>query len=232
MSSALARAAVSWSGGKDGCLAWLRARESGLGVATFFTMCEPGGASLSHGLPRAWLARQAAACGVDWRAVDVPREPGGYAAAFGATLAALRAADHTHAVFGDIDLAAHRDWIAPRVEAAGLVPVFPLWGGARAALAAEAIGRGIRARIVAVDLGRAPAWLCGADYGEALRAGLPAGVCPCGEDGEFHTAVTWAPGMSEAVPIVDAGVAVGDAPPPLAPTRIARLVLAPQAGPR
>jgi diphthamide synthase (EF-2-diphthine--ammonia ligase) len=221
-----ARAALSWSGGKDGCLAWLRAREAGLPVATFFTMCEADGASLSHALPRGWLARQVAACGVAWRAVDVPRAPGAYAAAFDATLAALRADGHTHAVFGDIDLAAHRDWIAPRAEAAGLVPVFPLWGGARAALAAEVVARGIRARIVAVDLGRAPASLCGADYGEALAAGLPAGVCPCGEDGEFHTAVTFAPGMAAPVPLPDRGVVVEPSAPPLAPTRIARLVLA------
>lgn len=219
------RAAVSWSGGKDGCLAWLRAREAGLAAPTFFTMCEPGGSSLSHGLPRAWLARQAAAFGVDWRPVDVPRRPGGYAEAFDAALAALRADGHTHAVFGDIDLVAHRDWIAPRVEAAGLVPVFPLWGEARAALAAETVARGIRARIVAVDLGRAPEALCGRDYAEALSAGLPEGVCPCGEDGEFHTAVTDAPGMAAPVPLPDRGIVVEASSPPLAPTRIARLVL-------
>lgn len=226
-----ARAALSWSGGKDGCLAWLRARESGLDVSTFFTMCEADGDSLSHALPRAWLARQVAAFGVAWRAVDVPREAGGYAAAFGAALSALRADGHTHAVFGDIDLAAHRDWIVPRVEAAGLVPVFPLWGAPRAGLAAEAVARGIRARIVAVDLGRAPASLCGADYGEALRAGLPEGVCPCGEDGEFHTAVTFAPGMVAAVPLADLGVVVRASAPPLAPTRIARLAYAPDGAP-
>jgi diphthine-ammonia ligase len=223
-----ARAALAWSGGKDSCLAWLRARESGLPVTTFFTMCEAGGASLSHALPRAWLARQVAACGVAWRPVDVPRTAGGYADAFDAELVSLREQGHTHAVFGDIDLDAHRDWISPRVEAAGLVPVFPLWGGARAALAAETVDRGIRARIVAVDLGRAPATLCGVDYGEALRAGLLAGVCPCGEAGEFHTAVTFAPGMSETVPLLERGVVVEPSSPPLAPTRIARLVLAPQ----
>ena len=221
------RAAVSWSGGKDGCLAWLRVREAGLAAPTFFTMCEPGGSSLSHALPRAWLARQAAAFGVDWRPVDVPRRPAGYAEAFDAALIALRADGHTHAVFGDIDLVAHRDWIAPRVEAAGLVPVFPLWGEARAALAAETVARGIRARIVAVDLGRAPEALCGRDYAEALAAGLPEGVCPCGEDGEFHTAVTDAPGMATAVPLPDRGIVVEASSPPLAPTRIARLVLDP-----
>ena len=223
------RAALSWSAGKDGCLAWLRAREQGIEVGTFVTMCDGEGPSLSHALPREWLARQVAACGVAWRAVDVYRgndrgSPGGYAAAFDRTLAELRREGHTHMVFGDIDLAAHRDWIAPRCEAAGLVPLFPLWGENRAALAQEVMDRGIQARLVAVDTGRLDAAFCGETYDAALLARLPPGVCPCGEDGEFHTAVTFAPGMLHAVPLPDHGVQVVASAPPLSPTRIARLV--------
>lgn len=220
------RTAMSWSAGKDGCLAWLRAREQGLAVGTFVTMCEAAGPSLSHALPREWLARQVAACGVAWRAVDVPRgSPGGYAAAFDRALAELRRDGHLQMVFGDIDLAAHRDWIAPRCEAAGLVPLFPLWRESRAALAEEVIARGIQARLVAVDTGRLAAEFCGAAYDRALLSRLPAGVCPCGEEGEFHTAVTYAPGMSHAVPLQDRGIEVVDSALPLSPTRIARLVL-------
>ena len=219
------RAALSWSAGKDGCLAWLRARERSIEVSTFVTMCDGEGPSLSHALPREWLARQVAACGVAWRAVDVQRgSPGGYAAAFERTLADLRRDGHTHLVFGDIDLAAHRDWIAPRCEAAGLVPLFPLWGERRAALAREVLARGIQARLVAVDTGRLDAAFCGESYDAALLARLPPGVCPCGEDGEFHTAVTDAPGMAHAVPLTDRGVEVAASLPPLSPTRIARLL--------
>lgn len=219
------RAALSWSAGKDGCLAWQRARAQGIDVSTFVTMCDGEGPSLSHALPREWLARQVAAFGVAWRAVDVHRgSPGGYAAAFDRTLAVLRRDGHTHMVFGDIDLAAHRDWIAPRCEAAGLVPLFPLWGESRAALAHEVIARGIQARLVAVDTGRLDAAFCGAVYDAALLARLPPGVCPCGEDGEFHTAVTFAPGMMRAVPLTDCGVQVVASAAPLSPTRIARLV--------
>jgi diphthine-ammonia ligase len=226
---AMPRAALSWSAGKDGCLAWLRVREQGIDVSTFVTMCEGegdgGGPSLSHALPRAWLARQVAACAVAWRAVDVHRgSPGAYAEVFGRTLADLRRDGHTHMVFGDIDLAAHRNWIAPRCEAAGLVPLFPLWGEGRAALAREVIARGIQARLVAVDTASLDAAFCGAAYDAALLARLPAAVCPCGEDGEFHTAVTFAPGMAHAVPLPAHRVQVVASAPPLAPTRIARLV--------
>lgn len=222
------RIALSWSAGKDGCLVWLRLRDQGLAVRTFVTMCEEaGGASLSHALPRAWLQAQVAACGVAWCAVDVPRSsPKSYAAAFDAALAELRQGGHTHVAFGDIDLAAHRDWIAPRCEAAGLVPLFPLWGERRSAVADEVIARSIQARIVALDTGRLDARFCGAAYDQTLLERLPADVCPCGEDGEFHTAVTFAPGMSHAVPLTDRGVELVDAQPPLAPTRIARLMFA------
>ena len=222
------RIALSWSAGKDGCLVWLRLRDRGLAVGTFVTMCDAAnGASLSHALPRAWLAAQVAACGVAWCAVDVPRSSAGdYAAAFDRALAALRRTGHTHMAFGDIDLAAHRDWIAPRCEAAGLVPLFPLWGESRTALAEEVIARGIEARLVALDMGRLDAGFCGAAYDRALLARLPTDVCPCGEDGEFHTAVTFAPGMSRKVALPDHGIEVVASEPPLAPTRIARLLFA------
>ena len=223
-SSTPPRAALSWRAGKDGCLAWLRVCEQGIDVSTFGTMCDGDGPSLSHALPREWLARQAAACGVTWRAVDVHRSsPGGYAADFDRTLAELHRDGHTHRVFGDFGLAAHRDWIAPRCEAAGLVPLFPLWGESRVALAQEVIARGIQARLVAVDPRRLDAAFCGAPCDAALLARLPLGVCSCGEEGEFYIAVGFAHGMLHAVPLLDRGVQVVASAPPLSPTRIARL---------
>ena len=101
-------------------------------------------------------------------------------------------------IFGDIDLQAHRDWLAPACERAGLVPLFPLWGESRAALARELVTRGVRARVVCVDTRWLDASFCGAPYDAAFLARLPAGVCPCGEDGEFHTFVTGGPGLRDA----------------------------------
>jgi uncharacterized protein (TIGR00290 family) len=188
------RAAISWSAGKDSMLALVLARSTGLRVDSYVTMCEPDGTSKSHALPPALVQAQVDALGGRWWPVRT--DGAGYAAAFAQTLQALRESGHTHMVFGDIDLQAHRDWLAPRCVDAGLLPVFPLWGRSRAELAAEVIRRGIRARLVCVD-GR---WLdssyAGAAYDEALLARLPAGVCPCGEGGEFHTFVWDGPGFS------------------------------------
>jgi len=46
--TAPARCAISWSAGKDSWLALRRAREQGLAVATFVTMCDKDGTSKSH----------------------------------------------------------------------------------------------------------------------------------------------------------------------------------------
>lgn len=192
----MTRAAISWSAGKDSCLALLRARDSGLQVTDFLTMCEADGRSKSHALAPDIIAAQVQGLGGQWWPVRVPDgDPGAYARCFDDALQRLRAAGCTHIVFGDIDLKAHRDWIEPRCVAAGLAPVFPLWGEARAALAREVLDRGIRARLVCVDSTKLDDGFCGRDYDAALLADLPDSVCPCGEDGEFHTVVHDAPGM-------------------------------------
>ena len=213
-----ARAAISWSAGKDSCLAWLLAREQGLDVRTFLTMCEPDGASKSHALDPALIEAQVRSIGGTWRAARVP--PGEYARVFDAELARLAADGHTHMVFGDIDLAAHRDWLEPACVRAGLTAVFPLWGMARAEVAQLILARGIRARIVCVDTRWLDASFCGRDYDAALLAQLPPGVCPCGEGGEFHTFVFDAPGFDHALPLVNGAQRIVQAQPPMPPVEL------------
>lgn len=219
----MTEAAISWSAGKDSCLALLRAREAGLDVRDYLTMLDPGGASKSHALPRAVVAAQVQALGGRWWPVEAG--PGEYAARFDEALRALHARGCRQMVFGDIDLQAHRDWLEPRCRDAGLEPVFPLWGGVRAGLAEEIVARGIRARLVVVDTGRLDASFCGAEYDAALLRRLPPGVCPCGEDGEFHTLVWDAPGFTAPLALEAGPVVLQPSQPPLAPTVLARLPL-------
>ena len=206
------KAAISWSAGKDSCLAWLRVREQGLRVPTFVTMCEADGISKSHALPPSVVAAQVAALGGEWHQVRV--EPGQYVKQFTAELVTLRDSGHTHMVFGDIDLIAHRDFLEPACNAAGLEAVFPLWNEARRAIAYEVIARGIRARLVSVDTRWLDESFAGAAYDHALLARLPSCVCPCGEGGEFHSFVWDAPGFAAPLAVEFAAPrAVGSMPP-------------------
>jgi len=208
--------AISWSAGKDSWLALMRAREQGLHVATFVTMCDADGTSKSHALAPELVAAQVRALGGTSLCVRVP--PGEYVARFDACLRELVACGHTHMIFGDIDLQAHRDWLAPACERAGIEPAFPLWGESRAALARELVTRGVQARVVCVDTRWLDASFCGARYDADFLARLPAGVCPCGEDGEFHTFVTGGPGFAQAVPVLDGAQRHVASQPPFGPT--------------
>jgi uncharacterized protein (TIGR00290 family) len=163
--------------------------------------------------------------------VSVRVATGEYATRFDAALRDLAAAGHTHMVFGDIDLQAHRDWLAPACERAGLVPLFPLWGESRDELARELVARGVRARIVCVDTRWLDASFCGVAYDADFLARLPAGVCPCGEDGEFHTFVTGGPGFAEALQVVEGPQRRVASQPPFTPTEFVFQVLWPGAPP-
>lgn len=114
------RAAVSWSGGKDSCLALLRASREGHECGTLLTMMDEEGPSKSHGLPAPLLQAQADAMDLAW--LPVASSLAGYRRAFGEALEGLRACGHTHMIFGDIDLQAHRDWLEPVCRQADLVP--------------------------------------------------------------------------------------------------------------
>jgi diphthine-ammonia ligase len=221
------RCAISWSAGKDCWLALTRAREQGLIVDTFVTMCDADGASKSHALPPELVDAQVRALGGVPVAVRVP--PGEYAARFDACLRELAAGDRTHMIFGDIDLQAHRDWLAPACERAGLVPLFPLWGESRAALARELVARGVQARVVCVDTRWLDESFCGAAYDADFLERLPAGVCPCGEDGEFHTFVTGGPGFAEQLQVVDGSQRRVASQPPFTPTEFVLQALWPGA---
>lgn len=218
MSAKPAKAAVSWSAGKDSCLAWRRAVARGLPVATFLTMMDDHGLSKSHALPEALVRAQVRAMGGDWWPAAVA--PGAYVAVFKDQLERLRATGHTHLVFGDIDLQAHRDFLEPLCAAHGLQPVFPLWGEPRAAVARAVIDAGICARLTCVDTRWLDASFCGADYDDALIGRLPPGVCPCGEGGEFHTFVFDAPGFGAPLRLRPAGQRRERSTPPLAPTEL------------
>src|SRR3546814_17161787 len=60
-------------------------------------------------------------------------------------------------------------------------------------LAREMIREGLRAALCCVDTQQLDASFAGHDFDAALLDDLPAGVDPCGENGEFHTCVSDGP---------------------------------------
>jgi uncharacterized protein (TIGR00290 family) len=192
-------AAVSWSGGKDCCLAMHRARAAGLEVRILLAMFdETGERTRSHAIPRAAMQAQAEALGLEL--VTPNASWAEYEATFVDALKTLRARGVTDVVFGDIDLAPHREWEEKVCAAASLEPHLPLWQEDRRALVEEIVDLGYRALVVCTD----DRWLgpgfCGRPYDRAFIQSLPEGVDACGENGEFHTFVTDGPLFRSPVP--------------------------------
>lgn len=196
-------AAISWSGGKDGWLALLRARAAGLDVRYALTMLDDSGArSRSHALPPDLLARQASALGLE--PVTARASWQTYESGLIAALQSLAGRGVTAMVFGDIDIASHRAFEEKVCAAAGLTAVLPLWQQDRIALVAEMFARGLEAIVVTTDDRFLDARYCGRRFDRAFVADLPAGVDACGENGEFHTFVTGGEGFAASLPVMQA----------------------------
>jgi uncharacterized protein (TIGR00290 family) len=175
-----------------------RAQQAGLDVSALLVMFEESGErSRSHAIPPSVIARQAASLGLElvtrnasWR---------DYERVFIDALKGFRADGYEVAVFGDIDLEAHREWEEKVCAAAGLSASLPLWQTDRMSLVREVLDTGFRARVVCVDgryLGDA---FCGREYDDSFLRDLPPGVDACGENGEFHTLVYDGPNFKTPV---------------------------------
>jgi len=91
--------------------------------------------------------------------------------------------------FADLFLEDIRTYREGRLTGAGREAMFPIWGRDTAELAREFIEAGFQAVLVCVDPTQLDPSFIGRQFDEALLADLPAGVDPCGENGEFHTFV-------------------------------------------
>jgi len=189
---------LSFSGGKDSVLALERLRTGGWDLrALLAAFVEDDGTLVMHGVPERLVALQAASLGVPLVPLRVPREAPNtvYEARFAAALEPFRAQGVRHVAFGDLflpDIKAYRDALMVRL---GFEPVYPLWHEDTRSLAERFVDSGYRGIAICADTARlAPEW-AGRELDASFFAGLPPGVDPCGENGEFHTFVYDGPGF-------------------------------------
>lgn len=194
--------ALSWSGGKDSSLALWTLRSEGVWPRALITTVTEEYERISmHGVRRELLAAQAEALGMPLVEVRIP--PGcvneTYAQRMADAFASAPLSTVQTVAFGDLFLEDVRAYREQRLSAAGRRGVFPLWQQDTTVLAHRFIEAGFRATLVCVDPRYLPASFAGRAYDEGLLADLPAGVDPCGENGEFHTFVHAGPIFSEPI---------------------------------
>jgi uncharacterized protein (TIGR00290 family) len=200
---------LSWSGGKDSAMALHALRQSPDFVpAGLLTTLTEGYDRISiHGVRRELLERQADAAdaaniaGLPLHPVWIPPDASNdvYEERMAAVLSGLRENGLRRVAFGDLFLEDIRAYRERLVGGLGLEAVFPVWGRDTAAFAREVIALGFAAVLVCVDTERLDPSFAGRAFDEALLADLPAGVDPCGENGEFHTFVHAGPVFSRPI---------------------------------
>jgi len=187
------RVLVSWSSGKDSASTLHQLQQSGeheiVGLLT--TLHSEFDRVAMHGTRSELLRAQSGAAQLPLWTIPLPWPCSNehYESAMRAAIERAQR-EHVEAIaFGDLYLADIRAYREQQLQGTGIQPMFPLWKRDTAALAHEMIAAGLKAKLVCLDPRHLPASFTGRDFDEALLADLPPTVDPCGENGEFHTAV-------------------------------------------
>jgi uncharacterized protein (TIGR00290 family) len=196
----------SWSGGKDSALALhaLLEQPEWEVVALLTTISSEYRRVSHHGIREELLEEQAAAIGLPldklWLPTgSVPCTNADYEALVGAKLAEYVDRDVLYVAHGDIFLADLRAYRERNLARLGMTGVFPIWGRDTRELVESFVAFGFRARLCCVEGAKLDGSFVGRPIDAALLRDLPAGIDPCGENGEYHSFVYDGPIFQQAV---------------------------------
>lgn len=193
---------LSWSGGKDSCLALGELLAGNMHVEALLTTVTQDFDRISmHGVRRILLERQATSLGVPLRQILISRGASNdeYETAMGAVFDEYAAQGLDTVAFGDLFLEEIRTYRERLLAKHAMKGIYPVWGRDTDKLIREFIGLGFKTAVVCVDPNKLDPSFAGRVIDDAFLADLPADVDPCGENGEFHTFVFDGPIFREPV---------------------------------
>jgi uncharacterized protein (TIGR00290 family) len=197
---------VSWSGGKDSCMALREIqRSSDLRVAALLTTITRDYDRISmHGVRRILLERQAVSLRVPLHQILISKGASNveYETRMGEAFAIYREREIDTVAFGDLFLEEIRAYREQLLTRHGMLGMYPVWKRDTLALIYEFINLGFKTAVVCVDPPRLDPSFLGRLIDEDFLSQLPPGVDPCGENGEFHTFVFDGPIFSDPVKFV------------------------------
>jgi len=194
---------MSWSGGKDSCLALYEIQKTlDHRVAALLTTVTRDDDRISmHGVRRVLLERQAASLGLQLHQVLITKGASNeeYETNLIEAVSAYRDQGIDSIVFGDLfleEIKTYRDQFLARHDLRG---IYPVWMRNTTEFIKEFINLGFKAVITCVNGDVLDPSFAGMIIDENFLSALPAHVDPCGENGEFHTFVFDGPSFSEPV---------------------------------
>ena len=195
----------SWSGGKDSCLACYKAMQKGYKVEHLLHfVSSESKRSCFHGIEGRLMQLQAEALGLNLIQKEVSPDMAKYEDEFKEAVSKLKTEGIKTMVFGDIYLLDQINWVERVCKDLEVTPVEPLWNIPPLKIVEEFIKTGFKAVIVSCQAEKLGREFIGKEVNGRLIAELQnAGVCPCGENGEFHTFVLDGPMFKKRINITE-----------------------------
>ncbi|MDD5439690.1 MAG: diphthine--ammonia ligase, partial [Candidatus Omnitrophica bacterium] len=154
-----------------------------------------------HGIEEKLVRLQAELVGVPLVQKEVTADMKEYEKEFKEAVSAIKGIEAM--VFGDIYLDEHKDWVERVCTDIGLRAIEPLWHESTTDLMEEFVGLGFKAMIVSGQADKFDADFMGRIIDRPLIKELAGkGICPCGENGEFHTFVIDGPIFKRRIEII------------------------------
>jgi uncharacterized protein (TIGR00290 family) len=181
----------NWSGGKDSTLALHYALQSKRFDIRYLltTVNDTYNRVSMHGVRESLLIKQADSLGIPLYQIRLPESPDmdTYEQQMNKHMILLKSQGVTHSLFGDLFLEDLMTYRKNKLAEIGLKAEFPIWKRDTTEVLKEFISLGYKTIVVCAKDGLED--FCGRIIDENFIADLPAGIDPCGENGEFHTFV-------------------------------------------
>jgi diphthine-ammonia ligase len=202
---------VSWSGGKDSCLACYEALRAGHNVRYLLnTVSAEYRRVRFHGTRDSLIRRQAEAIGIPL--VQKPTTADGYEREFKEAVRSVFADAIEAAVFGDLHLDENREWAEGVCRELGLEAIEPLWGRSSEENLAAFIECGFEAIVVCTQADLLGEEWIGRTVDDSFLEDIARleHVDACGENGEYHTLVIDGPLFGKRLHIAESRTVLRD----------------------
>lgn len=193
---------LSFSGGKDSCLALYQLQQRGINVACLLTtVWKKSKETVAHNEKLERIEAQAKSLNIPVHFMETDFDT--YAEDFVSNLEEIKEDFKVDGIaFGDIYLEGHREWGEQVASLVELNAVYPLWTEQKnvVAMLRQFVALGFEAKVIKVDEPKLPESWIGRLVDEAfIEDILTKDVCPMGESGEYHTFVYDGPIFKHAI---------------------------------
>jgi len=193
----------SWSGGKDSCLACYEAMKKGYKVEYLLNfISKEYKRCCFHGIEAELLYLQSRLIGIPLIQKEVSPDMEEYEREFKEAVSKIKASGIGGMVFGDVYLEEHKSWAERVCKELAIQPIEPLWGNPPNEVVEDFINLGFKAVIVSCRVELFEKEFVGRYLDKNfLRELSRRHICPCGENGEFHTFVVDGPIFKKRIEI-------------------------------